>query len=253
MKELTCDILKVKIFDTRTDMGKCAAAETAVLMRSLLARKEEVNMVFAAAPSQDEFLAALIAEKDVDWSRVNAFHMDEYIGLPNDAPQNFGRFLRDRLFGKLNFKSVNTMDGTATDAQAECDRYAALLAKHKLDITCMGIGENGHIAFNDPHIAYFDDPETVKIVELDEACRRQQVNDGCFPDLAAVPQTAITMTIPALVAATHIACIVPGPRKAAAVRATVLGDIAETCPASILRRHPRAILYCDKDSAKDFL
>jgi len=253
MKELFKDKLHVKICDTREDMGMCAAAGAAVSLREMLKKKSEVNVVFASAPSQEEFLATLLEAGYVDWSRVNAFHMDEYIGLPSDAPQNFGKFLRDRFFGRISFKSVHYINGMAANPQAECKRYAALLAKHKVDITCMGIGENGHLAFNDPPLARFDDPETVKIVELEKTCRQQQVNDGCFRNLNAVPKTAITMTIPALLAAERIICIVPGKRKADAVRATVLGDISETCPASILRRHPNATLYCDTDSAAHLL
>ena len=246
-KEFKTDKLYVKVFNDRTEMGKDAAKETAALIAALLKHKPEINMIFAAAPSQDEFLRELISNKNVEWDRINAFHMDEYAGLPPDAPQSFGVFLRGRIFGKVNFKSVNYMDGTAV-AEEECARYAALLKKYPPDIICMGIGENGHIAFNDPHVAFFNDPQTVKIVELDKACRRQQVNDGCFPSLDAVPAYALTLTIPVLMSAAHIVCVVPGSRKADAVKAAVQGEISEQCPASILRKHDNAVLYCDKDS-----
>jgi glucosamine-6-phosphate deaminase len=184
--EKTVDKLRIEIYENRPDMGAAAAAAVVKELKELLAKLDEVNMVFAAAPSQNEFLAALIAAEGIDWSRVNAFHLDEYIGLPKDAPQRFANFLNNAIFGKLPFKTINLLDGTAEPA-AECARYSALLAKHPLHIACIGIGENGHIAFNDPPVADFQDPHMVKVVELDEICRNQQVNDGCFPTLADVP------------------------------------------------------------------
>ena len=174
--------------------------------------------------------------------------MDEYIGLAADAPQGFGNFLRGRLFGRLPFGQVFYLDGQAADPQAECARYSALLAEYPADIVCLGIGENGHIAFNDPHVARFDDPVRVKVVDLDDKCRRQQVHDGCFASLGQVPTHALTLTIPALTAAPGMYCIVPAQTKARAVHDTVYGEITTACPASILRTKTGAKLYLDPDS-----
>ena len=243
------DKLNVKVYQTREEMGRAAAEEAAAAIRAAIAAKGESNMIFAAAPSQNEFLAHLIADKSIDFTKINAFHMDEYIGLPADAPQGFGNFLRERLFDRVPFKTVNTIDSTAADPEAECRRYAALLQAHPCDIVCMGIGENGHIAFNDPHVADFGDKAAVKVVALDETCRQQQVNDGCFARLDDVPTHALTLTIPTLTAPEAVFCIVPAKTKANAVYATLRGGITEACPASILRRHANATLYCDADSA----
>ena len=243
------DKLTVKIYDTRAAMGRDAAREAAACMRALLAEKDEINMIFAAAPSQNEFLAALAEEPDIDWGRINAYHMDEYVGLDCDAaPQSFARFLKDALFDRVPFRTVNLLNGKG-DAQAEAARYSELLRAHPVDIVCMGIGENGHIAFNDPGVADFNDDKLVKVVPLDLTCRTQQVHDGCFAKLEDVPTHAFTLTIPALMAAAHHFCMVPAATKAEAVRATLTGPIAETCPATILRTAPHATLYCDGDSA----
>ena len=205
-------------------------------------------MIFAAAPSQNEVLRALV-ESDVDWSRVNAYHMDEYIHLPPDAPQCFGNFLTGKIFGKVPFKSVNLIDSTAPDAQAECDRYEAILRANPADIIILGIGENGHIAFNDPWVANFKDDRLVRIVALDDVCRQQQVNDGCFATLEEVPKIAMTLTCPVFIRAPQLFCIVPALAKANAVKRTLEGAISEECPATVLRSHGNAVLYLDADSA----
>ncbi len=249
-KEFDADKLKVKVFDSRDGMGKTAAGDAAARIVDLLKIKQEINIIFAAAPSQNEFLDFLVKHDEIQWNRINAFHMDEYIGLAKDAPQGFGNFLRDRIFGKLPFKSVNYLRGDAEDVKAECARYAELLEQYPPDVVCLGIGENGHIAFNDPHVAFFNDKETVKIVELDEKCRQQQVNDECFSKMDHVPTHAVTLTIPALISGKYIYCIVPGKTKAEAVNGTVKDEISEQCPATILRKHDHAVLYIDADSAK---
>lgn len=249
MKSLKKDLLDVKIYQTRSEMGKAAAADIKACLLSLLAKKETVNMIFAAAPSQNEVLEALATDKEIPWNRVNAFHMDEYIGLSADAPQGFGNFLKDHIFGKADFKSVSYIDISATDAQAECERYSALLAANPTDIVVMGIGENGHIAFNDPPVADFNDAKAVKPVALDEVCRQQQVNDGCFATIDDVPKTAITLTVPTLFAGKHLFCIVPAATKANAVKSTLTWEIGEACPATVLRRHESAVLYLDGDSS----
>ena len=249
MKTMQKDLLKVNIYDTRDEMGKSAAADIKACILSLLETKETINMIFAAAPSQNEVLYALATDKEIPWNRVNAFHMDEYIGLSKDAPQGFGNFLKAHIFGLADFKSVNYIDISAPDADAECERYSALLKEYPTDIVVMGIGENGHIAFNDPPVADFNDAKMVKPVALDEICRNQQVNDGCFAKLDDVPKTAITLTVPTLFAGDHLFCIVPAKTKANAVRATLCGEIGEHCPATVLRRHESAILYLDGDSS----
>lgn len=242
------DNLLVKKFDTRDEMGVAAAQDITAAIKALLEEKDEINMIFAAAPSQNDVLKSLV-ESDVDWSRVNAYHMDEYIGLPRTAPQGFGNFLVDHIFGKAPFKSVNLINCAAEDAQAECDRYEALLKANPVDIIILGIGENGHIAFNDPWVANFRDERLVKIVELDEVCRQQQVNDGCFAALDLVPKTAMTLTCPVFIHAPQLFCIVPAITKAKAVKRTLEGEINEDCPATVLRSHPKAVLYLDAASA----
>ena len=243
------DKLFVKIFGTRDEMGKAAANDIAECIKELLSKKEEINMIFAAAPSQNDMLYHLCERNDIEWERINAFHMDEYIGLKSDAPQCFSNFLKRYIFDLKPFKSVTLINAAATDPAAECQRYTELLKKYPVDIVCMGIGENGHIAFNDPHVADFNDSQTVKVVELDEVCRMQQVNDGCFLSIDEVPKYALTLTIPTLVSANYNFCVVPAPTKANAVKNTVEGEINEKCPATILRNKDNAIMYCDKDSS----
>ena len=249
MKTLQKDLLTVNIYESRTEMGQAAAKDIKAKILELLKTKETINMIFAAAPSQNEVLYALATDREIPWNRVNAFHMDEYIGLPADAPQGFGNFLREHIFGLADFKSVSYIDMSATDADAECARYSELLKKYPTDIVVMGIGENGHIAFNDPPVADFNDKKMVKPVVLDEICRNQQVNDGCFARLEDVPKTAITLTVPTLFAGDHLFCIVPAKTKAKAVCATLCGEIGEACPATVLRRHKSAVLYLDGDSS----
>ena len=240
---------KVNAYKTRKEMGLAAAEECKAKIIELLSKKDEINMIFAAAPSQNEFLESLLNCKEIDFTRINAFHMDEYIGLPEGAPQGFGQFLKDRLFGKAPFKSVNYLNGIAEDPEKECERYSQLLKENPTDIVCLGIGENGHIAFNDPHVAFFDDPKMVKIVELDNVCRQQQVNDGCFNHIDEVPTHALTLTVPTLKNVDCHICIVPAPTKAQAVKNTVYGEITEKCPASILRLSKDVNIYLDADSS----
>lgn len=241
------DNLKVQVYKNRLDMGRAAAASTAARMKQLLSEKDRIRMVFAAAPSQNEFLQALTEDQDIDWSRVTAFHMDEYIGLPQDAPQRFSQFLKERLFDKVNPGELYLID-SSKGAEEECRRYAELLNEAPIDIVCLGIGENGHIAFNDPPVADFEDSQVIKPVELDDACRQQQVNDGCFPAFDDVPTHALTLTIPTMLSASHLFCIVPGTTKREAVMHTLNSPISTACPATILRTHPDCTLYVDPDS-----
>lgn len=244
------DQLTVKIFPSRHEMGKAAAADVAGKIKEILQEKAYINIIFASAPSQNDFLSALL-ESDIEWNKINAFHMDEYIGLKADAPQGFGNFLKNRIFDKKPFKQVFYLGDFSSGKpnEEESNRYAALLKQYPPDIALLGIGENGHIAFNDPHVADFADPALVKIVDLDAACRQQQVNDGCFVSLEEVPTHAYTLTIPALTKAHFMFCIVPSRTKAQAVYNTLNGEINESCPASILRTKENAMLYLDSDSA----
>ena len=222
--------LTVKIYPTVQQMGKAAAQEVADRICNLLEGKAEINMIFAAAPSQEEFLHHLISDQRISWNRINAFHMDEYIGVLPDAPQSFGNFLRIRIFDKVPFKNVYYLNGHATDLEEECTRYTSLLSQFPTDIVCLGIGENGHIAFNDPDVANF--------------------NEKCFETLEQVPTEALTLTIPALLKAKWMFCIVPFKNKSQAVYRTIHGDISEKCPASILRRKEKSSLYLDTESAQ---
>ena len=253
MKEFSKDKLLVKIMDNRTEMGKVAAEDIHSCIIDLLSKKDEINMIFAAAPSQNETLAALIQAAGIDWSRVNAFHMDEYIGLAPDAPQGFGNFLKNAIFSKLPFKSVNYIYAEGESAEETCARYTKLIKENPIDIVCLGIGENGHIAFNDPWVADFNDKEVIKRVELDEVCRQQQVNDGCFAKIDDVPKYALTLTVPTLFNADFLFCTVPAPTKADAVYKTVNNEINENLPATIMRNHDNAVMYCDKDSGAKLL
>jgi glucosamine-6-phosphate deaminase len=242
------DRLGIKLCPGREALGQTAASDVASKILELLAVKPFIRMIFAAAPSQNEFLAALAGDSRIDFSRISAFHMDEYISLDRNAPQGFGNFLRDRLFGLKPFRTVYYIDGNAPGLEAECARYSRLLREAAIDIVCMGIGENAHIAFNDPPVADFNDPCLIKAVRLERECREQQVHDGCFPRLGEVPTHALTLTVPALVNAGYIFCMVPGAAKRDAVTNVLKGDIAERCPASILRRCPNAVLYADNES-----
>jgi glucosamine-6-phosphate deaminase len=249
LQEFKADQLNVRIYENRREMGAAAAKAAAIAIRKLLNEKQEVNIIFAAAPSQNEFLEVLQKEKEIAWEQINAFHMDEYIALAADAPQGFGNFLKDRIFGLFPFKTVNYLNGNAPDLAAECERYTLLLKNFPPDVVCMGIGENGHLAFNDPPVADFNDKHLVKIVELDEACILQQVNDGCFSAQNEVPKQALTLTIPAMLQAKLIFCMVPGPTKKQAVYHTLNEQVAEKFPSTILRTHHNATLFLDGQSS----
>jgi len=241
---------RVVILPSRASLGRAAAADVAAEMRSRLAAGGTVRMVFAAAPSQLETLHELVGAPGIDWSRVTAFHLDEYLGLPDDAPQRFGNWLRAALFDRVPFSAVHLLRPD-DDPQRRAREYADLLAEAPLDIVCLGIGVNGHLAFNDPPVADLDDPLSVKIVELDETCRAQQVDDGGFAEIADVPSHAVTLTIPRLLSAARLFCVVPGRSKRAAVTAALREPIGTQWPATALRTHPDCTLYLDEESAAD--
>lgn len=249
IKIFKVDQLNVVIYESRGEMEYAAYKAYTQAVLNYMETQSEIRAVFAAAHSQDEFLAALEKDKAIDYSRINAFHMDEYIGLTEDAPQKFGHFLREAIFSKKPFKKVNYINSEA-DVPTECARYGALLREAPLDIVSLGIGENGHIAFNDPAEADFADKAWLKEVHLDDICRQQQVNDGEFSSIDEVPKTAYTATITALMSCKCAICIVPTERKSRAVYNALNGEISESCPASILRRHDNATLFLDGEAAK---
>ncbi|MEQ9439229.1 MAG: glucosamine-6-phosphate deaminase [Cyclobacteriaceae bacterium] len=247
MNTLSVANLAIEVFDTRQALGEAAGKAIESKMLELLGQQDEIRMIFAAAPSQNEVLKYLRGSARIPWHRVTAFHMDEYIGLPAKAPQRFANFLKDKLFDLVPFKAVHLMDGDQ-DSETECQRYTALLTEKPIDIVCLGIGENGHIAFNDPPVADFNDPEIMKVVTLDQACRQQQVNDGCFATIDLVPKEALTLTVPTLMQGNFLYCVVPGDTKRAAIAKTLADPVSTDCPATILKEHPNCHLYLDQAS-----
>ena len=249
----TVDSLQVLVFEDRAAAGRAAAQAVSQAIRDRQQAAGQASVIFAAAPSQNEFLAGLVASKEIDWSRVACFHMDEYLGLPAPHPASFRRYLQEHLFRLVGLDSSRLrLIPAESDARPlqTCLDYEAKLLTEPADIVCAGIGENGHLAFNDPPVADFLDPVLVKVVRLDQACRSQQVHDGCFERIEDVPTHAFTLTVPALLKAPIVSVVVPGPRKANAVLTALRGPISETCPASALRRHPGATLYLDRDAAR---
>jgi glucosamine-6-phosphate deaminase len=249
IRQLRRDQLGIEIHESRSATGEASAMAAAEELRAMLSMRAECSVVFASARSQDEFLASLRTQPDIDWKRVTVFHLDEYVGLPADHPASFRYYLRDRLLSHVPVKEFHEIHGEAPDPAAECARYAELLDRQGPVLIALGIGENGHLAFIDPHVCDFADPEAVRPVELDEACRRQQVHDGAFVRLEDVPLRALSMTVPCMLRAPRVVVTVPGPTKRQAVKEALDGPIAETCPASALRRHPRATLYLDEESS----
>jgi glucosamine-6-phosphate deaminase len=249
----TAGRLALEVHPDRTALGRAAARAVAAYLHGVIARQGEARVIFACAPSQDEFLAALVDPARcglaLDWSKITALHMDDYVGLTAAHTQSFRHYLQQHLLSRVSIGRFHPLPAEEPDADAVAARYTALLREKPIDLICMGIGENGHIAFNDPPVADFEDPQLVKVVELDLACRQQQVNDGCFPTLDAVPRHAFTLTVSVFRQARRLSIHVPGPRKAEAVRATVQGPITTACPASILRLHSEATLYVDTAAA----
>ncbi len=243
------EALAVRVFPTQAELARAVALEAQAILQEASARQRSAAMILAAANSQIQSLDALVALGGVDWSRVTLFHMDEYLGIDAQHPASFRRFLRERVEQRVRPKAFHSIEGEALEPLAECERYAKQLGAQPIDLCLLGIGENGHLAFNDPPVANFADRQTVKLVKLEEACRQQQVGEGHFPSLAAVPQYAFTLTIPALCAARRMLCIVPERRKAQAVRDALRGPISPACPASFLRRQAHCTLFLDAESA----
>jgi len=230
-------------------LGRAAADAATGALRRAVAEQGVAHAMFATGNSQLAFIDALVHDTpDVPWADVVVFHMDEYVGVGPDHPAGFQRWIRERIVDRVRPRSAYYLDGLA-EPRSECERYAGLLRSHPLDLCCLGIGENGHLAFNDPPVADFDDPLVVKPVELEAACRRQQVNEGHFASLAEVPTEAVTVTIPALLSATTVLAIVPEARKAEPVRLALDGPVSTSCPASVLRTQPHVALHLDAGSA----
>jgi len=249
VKEIIADKLVTRIFATRDDMGKAAAMDAVQKIKLLQDEKGIINVMFAAAPSQNETLKYLLENELVDWSKVRGFHMDEYIGLPEKSKKSFAAYLDKAVFNKIKLKEVFYIGSGGNSAEL-IKRYEKLLNDYPVDLVFMGIGENGHIAFNDPHVADFKDTKLVKVVDLDDACRIQQVNDNCFDTFDSVPKHAVTVTIPAIISAKYLICTVPALTKAQAVWRTLNAPINEECPSSIMRRHDNAVMYTEINSAK---
>jgi len=238
--------LRILLFADRASLGREAARRVAAIISDAVAARGAANVIFATGVSQYHFLSALRA-MDIPWDRVTAFHLDEYLGLPDDHPASFRRYLRERIFD-MPFAAVHLLQGDAADASAEVARYEALLRSATIDVACIGVGENGHLAFNDPP-ADFDTDRLVNIVTLDRVCRMQQVGEGHFRSLDDVPERALSLSIPAILSARVISCVAPERRKAAAMRDALEGPISPDCPASVLRRHGEVYLYLDEESA----
>lgn len=240
--------MDLRIHPTRDEMGRASAAMGAEAMVRTIERDGRVVIVLASAVSQSEFLEALGSDPRIDWSKVVAFHLDEYIGIGSNHPASFRRFQHEHMWSRVKPAVFHELNGDARDVNEETARYAELLDIEKPTIGFLGIGENGHLAFNDPPVD-FEDPQLVRVVELDEVCRKQQVFDGAFPHIEDVPRTALTLTIPALMRIPKLILNVPGKNKADAVQQSVEGPVTPNCPASILQRHPDATLFVDQDAA----
>lgn len=249
VRSFTVDQLRVEVFASHDSLSEFVAHHVRSLLTGALSRQGSAAAILATGNSQIRFLQRLVELGGIDWSRVTLFHMDEYLGLPADHPAGFRRYMKDRVASLVRPRAFHYLAGDADLPLVECDRYGALLRSQPIDLCCLGVGENGHLAFNDPPVARFDDREAVKLVKLDLACKTQQVNEGHFPSLEAVPPYAITLTIPALMSAREVVCLAPEKRKAIPVKNALQGPVSTVCPASILRRQPHARLLLDVDSA----
>jgi glucosamine-6-phosphate deaminase len=248
VRALVIGELAVRIHPTEAELGRAAAMEAAAVIRAACEIRGEARVMFATGNSQLAFLGALTGRDDVDWARVTGFHMDEYVGISAEHPASFRRYLRERLVERVPLRAFHYVEGDAPDPEAECARYAAALGAAPVDLCCLGVGENGHLAFNDPPVADFDDPLDVKVVELDDGCRRQQVGEGHFATVNDVPPRAITVTIPALLRAGRVLAIVPEARKREPVHLALTGPVSSACPASILRTRSNVTLHLDERS-----
>jgi len=249
IKNFVADSLRVRVYATQDDLVQDAAREVQSYLQQVFLAQSCAAAVLATGNSQIKFLERLVKLGGVDWSKVTFFHMDEYLGIPAGHPASFRRCMRERVESLVEPKVFHYLEGDALLPIKECERYAQLLRAQPIDLCCLGIGENGHLAFNDPAVADFNDNRSVKIVKLDDPCKQQQVGEGHFPNLEAVPSHALTLTIPALCAAKKMICIVPERRKAEAVKAALQGPISTACPGSFLRKQAHCLLFLDAESA----
>ena len=251
VRQFCAGVMKVEIHPSREAAGRAAAHAAAAALRELGMGRERAAVIFATGASQFETLAALTAIEDLQWERVSGFHMDEYIGLPPEHPASFRRYLRERLTSRVRMREFLEIDGNCPDPELTAQQYADKLRAANPQLCLLGIGENGHLAFNDPGVADFEDPLDAKVVQLDAQCREQQLAEGWFPTIDDVPATAITLTIPALMRVPRLIASVPGRRKAAIVRRTLEEPISTACPATILRMHGDVTVYLDPESASE--
>jgi glucosamine-6-phosphate deaminase len=249
VKSFYRDKLKVEIFGKKADMGRSAANFVTKILNQAIQERGYASLILGTGASQYPLLDVLL-KNEIDWTKITLFHLDEYIGLSDQHPASFRKFLKERIADKVNPKKVFYLQGDADDIEFEKKRYEKLLKDNPVDVACIGIGENGHIAFNDPAVADFNDPLYLKVVEMDEACRKQQVGEGWFPTINHVPQMAVTLTITAIMDCKWLCCTVPDERKSEAVFNTLSGEISTSCPASILRKHDNAVLFLDSFAAK---
>lgn len=236
------------IHQNKSDLGLAAAKCVLEKIESILEEKESIRLILATGTSQFSFLEALLHEA-IDWTKITVFHLDEYVGLSNLHPASFRNYLHERILKHVTPRAIFYLNGDAPSMKVVCETYTQELKKAPIDIACIGIGENGHLAFNDPPVAQFDDPQWVKQVTLDAHCRQQQLDEGWFPSLEKVPKEALTLTLPAIMASNYISCVVPERRKAKAVYDALHGPLDTSCPASILRTHPQVDLHLDLESA----
>ncbi|HVK57918.1 MAG TPA: glucosamine-6-phosphate deaminase [Candidatus Kapabacteria bacterium] len=242
------DELSVQVFNTLDDLAADAAQEVNQFLIETIRAKGSAAAILATGNSQIQFLKRLVALEGIDWSRITLFHMDEYLGIDANHKASFRRYMRERVQTLVKPRAFHFLEGDVDLPLDECARYESLLKAQAIDLCCLGIGENGHLAFNDPPVARFEEKHLVKLVKLDDACKIQQVKEGHFPSLDAVPPYAFTLTIPALCSARKMICIAPEKRKADAVRNALTGPISTHCPASILRKQKHCTLLLDHDS-----
>lgn len=243
--------LHVEVYPSKKSASQAAATRAAGILAAKAGRSDSLlrRLIVGTGNSQLDLVRALVQEPNVDWGSIEVFHMDEYVGIAPNHPASFRKWLKTELADVVELRAIHYLNGDASDTEQECRRYADLLRAAPIDLCFLGFGENGHIAFNDPANADFHDPLTVKRVTLDTKCRTQQVGEGHFPDVGAVPEEALTLTCPFLISAKTLICCVPERRKAEAVRDALEGPISTSCPASLVRTHPHAFVYLDEDSA----
>ena len=247
------DALPVSVYQTNQEMGAAAADDAAAVLQAAIQARGQANIIIATGNSQLTFLEALSKKPGIDWKKVNVFHMDEYVGIPADHPASFPLFLRRHIIDQVKPGKFYPIVGQAKDPEKTCAEYERLLRAHPADLCALGIGENGHLAFNDPPLARFDETRWVHVVTLADSCKRQQVGEGHFKTIDDVPNQAISLTIPALLSAKSVLAIVPEARKAEIVYQTLNGPVSPLCPASILRQTAHAHLFLDSNSGARIL